>query len=189
MKLYIKNMVCDRCIMVVGNTLKDLALQPEEIFLGEVTLPGDTLAVERLAEVKDRLERLGFELIGDRRAQIVEGVRTAVISLIHKEHDSSPVKHSEYLAAQIGLDYAYVSKIFSEEEQTTIEQYIILQKIEKVKELLTYGDLTLSEIAWQLSYSSVAALSAQFKKVMGITPSAYKGADEKGRITLDKIGR
>jgi AraC-like DNA-binding protein len=111
-----------------------------------------------------------------------------VIALIHLQHDDTRIKHSKYLAQALGLDYPYLSKIFSDEEGSTIEQYIILQKIEKVKELLGYGDLTLSEIAWQMGYSNVAALSAQFKKVVGITPSAYKDGSG-NRMTLDSVGK
>lgn len=188
MKLYIKNMVCDRCIIVVKAELEKLGLQPIQVALGEVDITADMLAPEQLAVLKAQLENLGFELIEDRRSRIVEAIKTTVIDLIHRRNDDTRVKHSEYLAQALQTDYAALSKLFSEEEGLTIEQYIILQKIEKVKELLSYGTLTLSEIAWQMGYSSVAALSAQFKKVTHTTPSMFKSGLRE-RKTLDKVGK
>jgi AraC-like DNA-binding protein len=189
MLLRIKNMVCDRCKMVVKAELSTLGLHPSRVNLGEVIIDEKELERGQQEKLKTRLQLLGFELLEERKEKIVEQIKTAVIELIHRDNDDSRVKHSEYLAQQTGLDYSYLSKMFSDEEGITIEQYIIQQKIEKVKELLTYGEQTLSDIAYELGYSSVAALSSQFKKVMGITPSAWKMAGGEGRKTLDKVGK
>lgn len=187
--LLIKNMVCDRCKTAVGSELNKLGLHVENIDLGEVDLSEDELSSEQLTLVRTRLEQIGFELIGDRKSRIVERIKIAIIELVHYQNDEDKIKHSEYLSQQLNLDYPLLSKTFSEEEGITIEQYIIQQKIEKVKELLSYDELTLSEIAWKQNYSSVAALSSQFKKVMGITPTAYKEKKKKERKTLDKVSK
>jgi len=188
-KLFIKNMVCDRCKMVVKAEISGLGLHPIRVDLGEVDVEESDLSRQQLSDIGTTLGNLGFELIEDRKARVAEQVKTVVIELIHQDNDDIRIKHSEYLAQQIGLDYPYLSKLFSDEEGITIEQYIIQQKIEKVKELLTYGEQTLSDIAYTLGYSSVAALSTQFKKVVGMTPSVWKTADEKGRKELDKVGK
>ncbi len=182
-------MVCDRCRMAVRSELEQLQLHPQSIELGIVELREDHLTDVQLSDVNKQLTAIGFELLDDGKRKLVEQIRTAVIELIHYENDGNQVKHSEYLAHRVGRDYPAISKIFSDETHITIEQYIIYQKIEKVKELLSYGQLTLSEIAWQMGYSSVAAISAQFKKVTGMTPSQYKSAENKDRKTLDKIGK
>lgn len=189
MKLFIKNMVCDRCKMIVKSELESLRLHPEQVELGEVTLAEISLTEEQRMLTDERLKALGFELLDDAKAKMIEKIKTAVIELIHYENEDNHVKYSEYLVRQVGKDYPFMSKVFSEAEGITIEQYIIQQKIEKVKELLTYGELTLSEIAWQMGYSSVAAISTQFKKVTGMTPREYKSVDDKGRKQLDSIGK
>ena len=186
-KLQIKNMVCDRCIMAVKAELDKTGLAVDTVDLGTVILKKEEITPEQLKQAKACLEQLGFELIDNRKAQIVEGIKIAIIELIHHRNDEDRIKYSEYLSRQLNLDYPYLSKVFSEEEGITIEQYTIQQKIEKVKEWITYGEWTLSEIAWRLNYSSTAALSSQFKKVMGITPSEYREDKYKTRKTLDKI--
>lgn len=188
-RLFIKNMVCDRCIMVVKAELLELGLRPKEVELGVIELEEDTLSDAQLEAARDKLQAVGFELLEGRKSQIVEAIKTAVIELVHKLNDETRLKHSEYIAKKLNYDYAYLSKLFSEEEKITIEQYTIQQKIERVKELLTYDELTLSQIAFQMGYSSVAALSGQFKKVMGISPSEWKRKDQYDRRTLDKVAR
>jgi AraC-like DNA-binding protein len=188
-KLFIKNMVCDRCIMVVRAELERMGLHPGSVQLGLADLAEESLNPEQEASVSSRLEQIGFELLKDRKQQVIEAIKTTVIDLVHRLNDETNLKHSEYIAQQLHYDYPYLSKLFSDEEGITIEQYIIQQKIERVKELLAYGELTLSEIAYRMGYSSVAALSAQFKKVLGITPSEWKAGDEKKRKPLDKIGK
>ena len=189
MKLFIKNMVCDRCVMAVRSELDALGLHPEHIELGVAHLPGEVLPEEQYGALEARLGAIGFELLDDAKHKLAEQIKVAVIGLIHRAAGNSHVKHSEYLAQQTGKDYPYLSKIFSAEEGLTIEQYIIRQKTERIKELLTYGELSLGEIAWQMGYSSVAAISAQFKKVTGLTPSQYKATDDKARKTLDAVGK
>ena len=187
MKLFVQNMVCDRCKMAVKAELIQLGLHPFSVELGEVDLEEEAISPDKLSSINHRFHEIGFALLEDEESQIVERIKTAVIELVHRDNDASPIKHSEYLAARIGMDYHHLSKAFSETVGTTIEQYIILQKIEKVKELLAYGKQTLSEIAWQMGYSSVAALSTQFKKVVGITPTAFTAAGSEGRKTLDTV--
>ena len=154
-------MVCDRCKMAVESELKRLKLHPTSVELGVIELVEDELTEVQASAAKTRLEDLGFELLEDRKSQTVEAIKTAVIELIHRDNDDTKLKHSEYIAQKLHHDYPYLSKLFSDAERITIEQYSIQQKIERVKELLAYGELTLSEIAYQLGYSSVAALSGQ----------------------------
>jgi AraC family transcriptional regulator len=173
-RLFIKNMVCQRCIAAVKQEFNKVGLEPASLTLGEVALtelPSD----EQLQQLDAGLHALGFERIDDRKARIIEAVKNKIIQLIHhsKEIDR---KHnwSTILAEHVHYEYNYLSNLFSSVEGLTLEQYIIRQKIEKAKELLFYDELNLSEIASQLGYSSVAHLSAQFKKVTGMTPSALK---------------
>lgn len=182
-------MVCDRCKMVVKAELEKTGLHVTRVILGEIELKESELSPDQLSNAKTRLGNVGFELIDDRKTQIIEQIKIAIIELIHYQDDEIKIKHSEYLAQHLNYDYSFLSKTFSDEEGITIEQYIIHQKIEKVKELLAYGQLTLSEIAWQMGYSSVAALSSQFKKVVGVTTSEFKKGSDKSRNTLDKVGK
>lgn len=184
--LYIKNMVCNRCIKVIREELEKLGLEIQEIKLGEVIV-NDSNAIDYLA-LKEILEENGFELIDDKKARAIEKVKNVVVALIHQggEH-SINMNFSDLIAERVGLDYNYLSGLFSSLESMTIERYIILQRIEKVKELLVYNELTLSEIAWETGYSSVQHLSNQFKKVTGLTPSYFKGIKEDKRRALDQV--
>ncbi len=185
--LYIKNMVCNRCRMVVRQTLEETGLHPTDIQLGEVTLAAEATP-EQFAELKEKLQEAGFELLDDKKQQTIERIKTVIIELIHTQNDSlRKVTHSDYIAAQVGREYGYLSSLFSEVEGSTIEKYLINQKIERVKELLMYDELSLSEIADLLHYSSVAHLSNQFKKVTGLTTSYFKQLKEKKRKPLDQI--
>lgn len=188
-KLFIKNMVCDRCIMVVKNQLEEAGLNPTSIELGVIELAEDEVSPEQHEQAKLKLESVGFELLEDRKSQTIEAIKTAVIELIHRRNDDDiKLKLSDHIASTLRYDYNYLSSQFSEAEGITIEQYAIQQRIERVKELLAYGELSLKEIAYDLGYSSVAALSGQFKKVMQITPSAWK-AGNSTRKPLDKVGK
>ena len=187
MKLYIKNMVCDRCKMVVKTQLEELDLHPISVDLGVIELRENELNQDQINAAKLRLENVGFELLEDRKDKIVEAIKTTVIDIVHKPNDEAKLKLSEHIARQLNYDYHYLSGLFSEAENMTIEQFAIQQKIERVKELLTYGELTLSEIAYELGYSSVAALSGQFKKVTRMTPTTWK-AGSSTRNPLDKVG-
>jgi len=186
MKLYIKNMVCDRCKMVVKAELEKLGLNPVDVELGEVEV-GKEIDQEELNRVSLSLAKFGFELLSDKRKQLSEQIKTAIIELVHYPVENLKVNLSTYLSGKFDQEYGVLSTVFSELENQTIEKYFIRQKIERVKELLTYGEKSLSEIAYLLNYSSVAHLSAQFKKVSEQTPSQYKLTQQKARKTLDTI--
>ena len=181
-------MVCNRCRMVVKTELEKLGLQPLSVNLGEIEL-AEKPTSGQLSALKDNLSALGFELIDDKKGRTIEKIKNLVIELIHHAEEQTKLKYSEYLSQKLNRDYSSLSKLFSEVEGLTIEQYIINQKIEKVKELLVYDELSLSEIAWRLGYSSVAHLSAQFKKVSGLTPSFYKDKGMHQRKGLDEVGK
>ncbi|MBO9676523.1 MAG: helix-turn-helix transcriptional regulator [Sphingobacteriaceae bacterium] len=186
MVLHIKNMVCNRCKMVVKAELEKLGFKPLLVELGEVSL-SENITREDKIRISERLIHFGFELLEDKKTQISEQIKTTIINLVHYSKEPLKINLSAYLSEQLKLEYTNLSSIFSEIENQTIEKYFIAQKIEKAKEMLTYGELTLSEIAYQLNYSSVAHLSAQFKKVTGITPSVYKAASTDSRKTLDEV--
>ncbi len=185
--LHIKNMVCNRCIRVVTEELTKLELQIKTVELGEVVVT-DEPGEEKLEQIGNVLIKNGFELIDDRKGQMIDHIKTVIIELIHYQKEKGEhVNFSDYLSKKIGYDYSYLSNLFSSVEGTTIEKYIIHQKIEKAKELLVYDELTLSEISWQLGYSSVQHLSRQFKKITGLTPSHFKKVKENRRKPLDEI--
>lgn len=186
MKLYIKNMVCNRCIMVVRSILKQNGIEPESVTLGEV-MTDSSLTASRLSHLRDSLDSAGFEMIDDKRSRLIEKTKTAIIELVHRNNTGLRVNLSDYLHEILQTDYSGLSSLFSEVEGITIEKYYIAQKIERVKELLFYDELSLKEIAFQLHYSSVAHLSAQFKSVIGLTPTQYKKLNEKPRKPLDQV--
>ena len=179
MKLFIKNMVCPRCILVVRDILRQAGIEASSVVLGEAVLPAE-LTAERRKELDEALRAVGFELIDDRRKQTVERVKNTVIELVREKDAALRTNLSDYIADRLHQDYGAVSSLFSEIENTTIEQYFIAQKIERVKELLVYG-------ADKLNYSSTAHLSAQFKKVTGLTPSHFRKIGENRRKPLDKV--
>ncbi len=187
MKLFIKNMVCNRCLQAVSSVLESEALQADEMRLGEAIIKNDTLLKSQRFSLEEKLKALGFELLDDRKSQTINRLKAAVIQLIHHKQEIQPLKHSEYLAAQLNIGYSTLSRLFSEVEGITIEQYILLQKVEKVKELLCYDEKNITEIALDMGYSSTAHLSAQFKKVTGMTPTAFKKLKAPSRIPLDEI--
>ncbi|MFT3884039.1 MAG: AraC family transcriptional regulator [Flavobacteriales bacterium] len=187
MKLTIRNMVCDRCKAAVERMLRAQGLPITHLDLGEVEL-GRTPSEAELEELRFRLEQEGFELMDDRTAAMVARIKTAIVKLVHhSEAMQGRVKLSEYLATALGRDHSTLSKLFSQVEGSTIEQYFLLQRLERVKELIKYDELTLSEIADRMGFSSVAHLSAQFKKLTGMTPSAFKTLGA-GRTPLDRVG-
>lgn len=179
-------MVCNRCIMVVKTELEKTGLEVMSISLGEVQLKEKKLTKDLLTRVRELLSNLGFELIDDKKSKLIEQLKNLVVELVHYS-EPLKIKHSAFLSQKLNHDYTYLSKLFSEVEGITIELYIIKQKIERVKELLVYNELSLSEIADIMGYSSVAHLSAQFKKITGLTPSFYKNLDHHNRTPLDKI--
>lgn len=186
MRLYIKNMVCDRCVVVVRAELERAGFAVQSVGLGEAVLDTEPTPAQK-AQLSARLEALGFELLEDRKARIVEAVKSSIIELVRTPDAVPSVNLSEYLGEKLRLDYRYLSNLFSETQGRTIEKYYIAQKIERVKELLVYDELTLSEIAFRLGYSSVAHLSAQFKRTTGLTPSYYKRFGAGKRRPLDKL--
>lgn len=179
-------MVCNRCIMVVRNELDRLGYKVINVKLGEVTLDKEITAVEK-KHIDDILIPYGFQLIDDKKSRIIEKVKNTIVDLVHLHDNNIQTNLSDVLSDALHLDYKYLSNIFSEVEGTTIEKYFIAQKIEKVKELLVYDELSLSEIALRLNYSSVAYLSNQFKKVTGLTPSHFKQVGENKRKPLDQV--
>jgi len=186
--LHIKNMVCNRCIKVVKEEMEKLNYGVEKIELGEIVISSDKDKFN-LEKIKEALEENGFELFDSRNANIIERIKILIINSIHHQsiESFSDNNLSKEIVSETGLSYQYVSSLFSSTEGITIEKFIISQKIEKVKELLVYDELTLSEIAYNLGYSSVQHLSNQFKKITGLTPTYFKRLKEKKRKPLDKI--
>lgn len=186
--LYIKNMVCPRCIKVVREELQKLGIEISEIRLGQVetNLPVDNLPVKKISEV---LMENGFELIDNTNARTIEKIKSIIISAIHnyEDEDLSKINFSAHISEKINKDYNHLSKLFSRSEGITIEHYLIMQKIEKVKEYLKYNELTLSEIAYKLGYSSVQHLSKQFKKNTGLTASEFKNDHSIHRNSIDSV--
>ncbi len=185
--LNIKNMVCNRCIKVVREEMEKLGYQVLDISLGEVELQSNEKI--SLDKIKAVLEINGFELIDDKNSRIIEKIKLTVINKMKElsEGKISKVNYAKAIADETSLSYQYISTLFSSIEGTTIEKFIIMQKIEKVKELLVYDELTLSEIAYRLEYSSVQHLSNQFKKVTGLTPSYFKQFKNLRRKPIDKV--
>lgn len=187
MELYIKNMVCSRCIKVVQEELQKVGLHPVKIDLGVVKLEEEWLDPVKQSDLNEALNELGFEILDSSRTRLIEQIKNIVITKIfHSEGLDEKVNWSKLISDQCFHDYNYVSTLFSSVEGITIEQYIIRQKIERVKELLFYDELTLGEIAHKLGYSSIAHLSNQFKKITGQTPSEFKKS-RPTRKSIDSI--
>jgi YesN/AraC family two-component response regulator len=187
--IYIKYMVSQRCKLLVKDELMKLGIEYVAIDLGVIEL-SNPITTEQKVILRANLIKSGLELLDDKKSILIEKIKTLVIEMIHyAESDTvSKNKFSVYLAETIGYDYTYLSNVFSEVKGITIEQYIITNKIERVKELILYNELNLSEIARKLQYSSVAHISAQFKKVTGLTPSFFKQlAENKRRIALEDL--
>ncbi|MBS1527338.1 MAG: helix-turn-helix transcriptional regulator [Bacteroidetes bacterium] len=187
MILRIKNMVCDRCILVVKQHLENLGFHVTNIMLGIADIEPSPDAAQ-LSSISSEFKLLGFELIDSEKDRLVERIKNLVIEKVHYS-DLADVRFtfSEYLSSSLHKEYTYLSRMFSESEDATIEKFIIQQKIEKVKELMEYGELNLNEIAWKMGYSSSAHLSAQFKNITGLTPSKFKATQKTGRKPIDKI--
>jgi len=179
-------MVCSRCKMVVKAEIEKAGLQPVSIELGEVEIK-ETLTSKQLQQLNTSMKALGFELIDDKKIQTIEKIKNAIVTLVHHSDNDIKTNLSAYITSQIHQDYNYLSNLFSEVEGTTIEKYFIIHRIEKVKELLVYNELSLSEIAFQLGYSSVAYLSNQFKKITGFTPSYFKTLKEHKRRNIEEL--
>lgn len=186
MELYIKNMVCNRCITAVQTIFEQLAVKPLSVELGVVRLDKE-LPVALRPILSAKLKSIGFELIDDRRHRIADRVKTAIIELVHHSEEQARKENlSDYLSRQIGMDYGTAAECFSSVHCITVEKYYIAQKIERVKEFLAYDEWSLSEIAMRMGYSSVAHLSAQFKRITGKTPTAFRKL-QPSRRPLDEI--
>ena len=186
--LLVKNMVCHRCVLAVQNILKNLNLTFSKVIIGEIHLTGE-LPVAEKDLVKQKLADIGFELIDNHTGGLIEKIKSLVIKKARNEVEErdNKLKLSHYLSDKLHHEYTYLSSLFSSVEGRTIENFFIEQRIEKAKELLVYGQMTLSEIAYELEYSSVAHLSGQFKKITGLTPSYFKELGASMRRPLDRI--
>jgi AraC-like DNA-binding protein len=179
-------MVCGRCKMVVKSEFEKLGLHTISVELGEVELEDDISDDQKIMLLQN-LHLLGFDLIDDKKSKTIEKIKTLIIDLVHHKNNDIKVNLSEYLSKNLLQDYNSLSNLFSEVEGTTIEKYFINQKIEKVKELIIYNELTLSEIAYLLNYSTVAHLSNQFKKITGFTPTYFKQLKDKKRQQIENL--
>lgn len=186
MKLYIKHMVSNRCILTVEEELKKAGIEYNSVELGiaDVEVP---VTAKQIDYLREQLEMVGLVLLEDKKIALVEKIKNTVIEMVHHSDELPKVNHSDYLKEKIGYDYTYLSGIFSEARGMTIQHFVILHKIEKVKDLLVYTDLSLSEISFKMHYSSVAHLSAQFKKITGLTPTYYKELKLMRETTLENV--
>jgi AraC-like DNA-binding protein len=179
-------MVSNRCKLAVKEELSKLGLHYIFVDLGEVEIM-ETLTEDQLEIVKLSLHQSGLELMDNKRAMLIERIKNAIIDMVHHTDENIKVNFSDYLSAKLNHNYTYLANLFSEVQGTTIEQFIILHKVEKIKELIIYDELNISEIAWKMNYSSVAHLSNQFKKVTGLSPSHFKQLKVKKRIPIEEI--
>lgn len=187
LKLYIKYMVSNHCKLAVKEELKKLGLHFIVVDLGEIEIM-EELSYEKREQLKSGLLDAGFELMDDKRAVLIERIINVIIEMVHHSTDTIKINFSDFLSEKLGLDYTYLSNMFSEVKGITIQQFIIIHKVERIKELLIYDELNLTEISYKLNYSSVAHLSNQFKKVTGLSPSHFKQLKDKRRIPIEEIG-
>jgi AraC-like DNA-binding protein len=187
LKIFIKYMVSNRCKMVVKEELKKLGLHFIVVDLGEVEIM-ENLSAPQQEQLKLALFSSGLELMDDKRAVLIERVKNVITEMIHHSGDLPKVNYSNFISEKLNYDYTYLSNLFSEVKGITIQQFIIINKIERAKELLLYDELRLTEISYKLHYSSVAHLSNQFKKITGLTPSNYKQMKDKKRSPIEDIG-
>lgn len=179
-------MVSIRCKMIVKAELDKLGLTFKVVDLGEVEIE-EHITPEQNEQLKAALLRSGLVLMDDKKAVLIEKIKTLIIEMVHYEDELPKTKNSEYISSKLNHNYTYLANLFSEATGTTIEHFIIIHKIERAKELIIYNELNLTEIAWKLNYSSVAHLSNQFKKVTGLTPSFFKTLKDKKRTALEDI--
>lgn len=187
MKLYIKYMVSSRCIMVVKELFQKHRLNCIEVELGEVEIV-EMISEDVRSQLKDSLHDLGFELMEDKRSVLIEKIKTVVYDMIDHSDDLYKENFSDYLSKKLNYDYNYLANLFSEVQGITIEHFMISLRIERIKELITNGELNISEIAWMMNYSSVAHLSSQFKKVTGLTPLNFKNMKDTSRNPIERTG-
>jgi len=186
MEIYIKNMVCNRCILVVSQIFDEAGITVGNVQLGKVKA-NEKVEPDKLEQLNNNLKRVGFEIINDSKRRLIEKIKNITIEYVYHHTGETKMNFSEYLIDRLNLDYSYLSTLFSSVEGTTIEKNLINLKIERVKELLVYDEKTLSEIAWEMGYNSVAYLSGQFKKITGFTPSHFKKLREQKRKSIDNV--
>ncbi|MCW3122303.1 MAG: transcriptional regulator, AraC family [Flavipsychrobacter sp.] len=179
-------MVCIRCIMVVKSELEKQELPYSSVELGQAEITSG-ISADKLEQLRAGLLKSGLELMDDKKSVLIQKIKSVIIEVVHYSEEPLTVNFSDFLSQKLQHDYTYLANLFSEVQGTTIEQFIITHKIERVKELLVYNELTLTEIAYQMHYSSVAYLSTQFKKVTGLTPSHFKKLREKRRSMLEDL--
>jgi len=186
LKLFIKYMVSIRCKLMVKSELKKLGLHYIMVELGEVEIK-ENITAEQHAQLKTGLLKSGLELMDDQRAILIEKIKNIIIEMVHYADEPPKINFSNYLSDRLNYDYTYLANLFSEVTGITIEHYIIAHKIERVKELLIYDELNLTQISYKLNYSSVAHLSNQFKKVTGLTPTFFKNLKHKKRTSIENV--
>jgi AraC family transcriptional regulator len=184
--IHVKNMVCNCCIKLLKRELPENGITIHEISLGTIILSHDQKKIS-VKKIHRLLEELGFEIIIDKEKILVEQIKQALIDLIHNSTYNAMVRNSDYLVERFDMSYPYISSLFSRHEQITLEKFTIMHKIEKVKELIQYGELTLSEIAYMMGYSSVQYLSTQFRSVTGISVTDYKANPLPDRKSLEQL--
>ncbi len=180
-------MVSNRCKMAVKEELKKLGLHFIVVDLGEIEIM-ENISAEVREQLKLQLHNSGLELMDDKKAILIEKIKNAIVEMVHHSDEMIKINFSDYLSQKLNHDYTYMSNLFSEVQGSTIEHFIILHKIERIKEYIIYDELTISEIAWKLNYSSVAHLSNQFKKVTGLTPTHFRQLKDKRRTSIEEIG-
>lgn len=180
-------MVSNRCKLAVKDALRKLKLHFVVVDLGEVDIM-ENITEEQRAQLKFELSNSGLELMDDKRAMLIEKIKNVIIEMVHYSEETIKINFSDFLSEKLNHDYTYLANLFSEVQGTTIEQFIIVHKIERIKELIIYGELNITEIAWKMNYSSVAHLSNQFKKVTGLSPSHFKQMKDKRRSPIEEIG-
>lgn len=180
-------MVSARCKMAVKDMLKNMGLHFLVVDLGEVDIMEDLSAAQH-EDLKIALLASGLELMDDKKAVLIEKIKNVIIELVHHNDEGIKINFSNYLSEKLNYDYTYMANLFSEVQGTTIEQYLISHKVERIKELIIYDELTITEIAWKMNYSSVAHLSNQFKKITGLSPSHFKRLKDKRRIPIEEVG-
>jgi AraC-like DNA-binding protein len=179
-------MVSNRCKMAVKEELRKLNLHFILVDLGEIEIM-ETLSAEQLQLFKIGLISTGLELMDDKKAVLIEKIKNVIVEMVHHSDEVIKVNFSDYLSEKLHHDYTYLANLFSEVQGTTIEQFIISHKIERIKELIIYGELNITEIAWKMNYSSVAHLSNQFKKMTGLSPSHFRNLKDKRRTPIEEI--
>ena len=180
-------MVCIRCKMVVKSELKKLGLHFVVVDLGEIEIM-ENISADQREQLRNGLHHSGLELMDGKRAILIEKIKNVVVEMVHYSDEMIKTNFSVYLSEKLNYDYTYLANLFSEVQGITIEQFIISHKIERIKELIIYGELTISEIAWKMNYCSVSHLSNQFKKVTGLSPYHFKKMKDKKRMPIEEIG-